>query len=267
MSSTTGFFNGLYYEIGGDGHPLVLIHGGLVDSGLWDDQFDVFADRYRVLRYDARGYGQSAVPDQPYSNHDDLRQLLDTLSIDAACVLGLSMGGSMAIDFTLAYPDRVSALIAVGPGISGNPPSDTLRQQSASINEAYERGDKALAVELSLRLWTDGPRRSPDQVNPRAREHIRRMTAHMFDLPDYDNSWLKPLEPPASQRLAEIRVPTLLVVGAEDMPYMHATIDRLAAEIVGAKKVVILDAAHHPNAEQPDEFNRMVLEFLDSLSR
>src|SRR5512136_2329595 len=119
MNSVTGFFNGLYYEIGGEGHPLVLIHGGLVNSGLWDDQFEVFAGQYRTLRYDVRGFGQSKSPAAYYSNHGDLRDLLDFLGIERARVLGLSMGGAIAIDFTLTYPDRVAALLPAASGLSG----------------------------------------------------------------------------------------------------------------------------------------------------
>ena len=267
MTSTTGFLNGLYYEIAGEGQPLVLIHGGLVNSGLWDDQFDVFAQRYRVLRYDVRGFGQSAAPNQPYSNYADLKQLLDFFGIDKAYLVGLSMGGSIAIDFTLAYPDHVAALIPVGPGVSGTPPSEYVRQGWADVSAAYDRGEKDVAVELSLRLWTDGPNRTPEQVNPLARERIRAMTAHEFALPDYADNLLQGLEPPAYDRLGEIHVPTLLIVGGDDVPPIFETIDKLAAEVAGAKKVVIPGAAHHLNVEKPDEFNRVVLEFLGSLKR
>ncbi len=106
--SLTGFanFNGgkLYYEVAGGGTPLVLIHGGLVNSGLWDKQFYAFAEHFRVVRYDVRGFGQSDLPTAPFSHYDDVRQLLDFLNIDRAAVLGLSMGGAIAIDFALAYP-------------------------------------------------------------------------------------------------------------------------------------------------------------------
>src|SRR5512143_1577881 len=98
MDVTTGFYNGLNYEIAGEGRPLILIHGGLVNSGLWDDQFEVFAEQYRTLRYDVRGFGRSKSPAAYYSNHGDLRDLLDYLGIRRAYVLGLSMGGAIAID-------------------------------------------------------------------------------------------------------------------------------------------------------------------------
>ncbi len=264
MPSTTGTYHGLFYEIAGTGHPVVLIHGGLVNSGLWDDQFQVFAAHYRTLRYDVRGFGQSPAPTVPYSNLNDLKDLLDWLSIDQAYVLGLSMGGSIAIDFTLAYPDHVAALIPVASGLSGyqvtanSPLQDELRA-------AYARGDKARAVELSLRLWTDGPQRTPDQVDSRIRGRIRAMTVHTFDLPDVDDV-AQPLDPPALGRLAEIHVPALFVVGDQDVADILKISDLFMTQVSGARRAIIPGTAHHLNVEKPAEFNRIVLEFLGSLS-
>ena len=264
MDMVTGYFNGLYYEIAGEGQPLVLIHGGLVHSGLWDDQFGVFAEQFRTLRYDVRGFGKSQPPTAYYSNHGDLRDLLDYLGIERAYVLGLSMGGAIAIDFTLTYPDRVAALIPVAAGLGGYraTASTTLREE---LNAAYERGDKARAVELSLRMWTDGPYRTPDQVDPIVRERIRAMTAHTFALPDVE-PWLQSLEPPAIDRLAAIQAPTLFVVGDRDVEDILKIGDLILANVPGAQQIVIPDTAHHLNVEQPAEFNRSVLDFLKSLA-
>ena len=264
MSSTTGFTNGLYYEIAGEGQPLVLIHGGLVNSGLWDDQFDVFAQHCRVLRYDVRGYGQSKPPTAYYSNHGDLRDLMDFLGIEHATVLGLSMGGGIAIDFALAYPDHTAALIPVAAGLGGYHNKNTSPLQD-ELRVAYESGDKPRAVELSLRLWTDGPNRTPDQVDAAAREKIRAMTIHTFDLPDTEN-YLQPLKPPAIDRLAEIHVPTLFIVGDQDVPDILDIGDLIVTHVPGARQAIIANTAHHLNVEQPDEFNRIVLDFLNSLS-
>ncbi len=264
METTTGYSNGLYYEIAGTGHPLVLIHGGLVNSGLWDDQFEVFAGQYRTLRYDVRGFGKSKSPMAYYSNHGDLRDLLDELGIERTYVLGLSMGGAIAIDFTLAYPDYVAALIPVAAGLSGHQvkESSPLRDE---LRAAYASGDKPRAVELSLRLWTDGPNRSPDQVDRAARERIQAMTIHTFDLPDTEN-WQRPLKPPAIDRLADIHVPALFIVGDQDVPDILDIGNLFVNTVPGARKAIIANTAHHLNVEQPNEFNRIVLEFLDSLA-
>jgi len=265
MDSITGFCNGLYYEIAGEGQPLVLIHGGLVNSGLWDDQFEVFAQHYRTLRYDVRGFGRSKSPTSYFSNHGDLRDLLDFLGIGRVHVLGLSMGGGIAIDFTLAYPNHVAALLPIAAGLGGYhaTSNQALRDE---LNAAYERGDKERAIELSLQMWTDGPQRTPDQVDPSVRDRIRAMTVQTFDLPDVEQ-WLQRLEPPAIDRLAEIHAPTLFVVGDQDVEDILKIGDLIIANVRGAQRAVIPSTAHHLNVEQPAEFNRIVLEFLDSLAR
>jgi pimeloyl-ACP methyl ester carboxylesterase len=265
MDSTTGYFNGLYYEIAGEGQPLVLIHGGLVNSGLWDDQFTAFAEHYRTVRYDVRGFGKSKSPSSYFSNHGDLRDLLDSLGIEKAYVLGLSMGGMIAIDFTLAYPHHVAAVLPIAAGLGGYRATSN-RALRDEMEAAYERGDKERAVELSLQVWTDGPHRTPDQVDPTVRERIRAMTIHTFDLPDVEQ-WLQRLEPPAIDRLAEIHVPTLFVVGDQDVEDILKIGDLIVTHVPGARRAVIPGTAHHLNMEQPAEFNRIVLEFLGSLAR
>jgi 3-oxoadipate enol-lactonase len=251
----------LYYQIAGAGHPLVLLHGHLVDSSMWDDQFDLFARRYRVIRYDARGFGKSSLPPEPYAHHRDLYGLLKLLDVASAYLVGLSGGGQIATDFALEYPRMVDALVLVGPGLGGFEWPAEPDPLAVEMREAYERGDKDWAVELSLRFWTDGPARTPDQVNPAARERIRAMTAHLFALPDVEAPE-EPLEPPAIGRLAAIRAPTLLVVGEHDVQSIQEIIALLESGIAGAKRVIIPDAAHHPNMEHPTLFNQAVLTFL-----
>ena len=111
----------LYYDIDGSGHPLTLIHGMLLDRSSWDDQFALFSQQYRVLRYDMRGWGESSqeLAELPFSPRYDLLGLLDTLNIQKTYLLGLSGGGSIALDFTLEHPDRVATLILVSSGLSG----------------------------------------------------------------------------------------------------------------------------------------------------
>ena len=125
IQPTRGFaeMNGakLYYEVTGAGHPLVLLHEGIADSRMYDDQFNAFAQRYRVVRFDLRGFGQSDLPpgDEPVALYEDLYGLLALLGIKKTYVLGMSMGGAIALDFTLTHPAMVDALILVAPGVSG----------------------------------------------------------------------------------------------------------------------------------------------------
>ena len=283
MSNTTsaqsGFaeLNGttLYYEVAGTGHPFILIHGHLLDRRSWDDQFAVFAQHYKVIRYDQRGFGDSGLIAQgkSYSDRQDLYQLMKFLGVESAYLMGVSGGGSLAIDFTLEHPEMVDALIPVTAGVSGFRPSEEVMKAHPDVvrmytglNEAFERHDIARAVEISLELWTDGPGRLPKQASPEVRERVREMTTRNWERPDDEiqaENPPVPLEPPAIGRLSEIRVPTLVILGELDGPN---PLEVLVAEIPGAKKVVMAETAHHPFMEKPAEFNGIVLDFLGSLA-
>lgn len=256
----------LYYEVAGAGHPLVMLHGHLLDSGQWDEQVAAFASAYQTIRYDARGFGQSALPPAPYTHHEDLYTLLRRLAIDHAYLMGCSGGGATILDFALTYPAMVDALILVGTGIGGYQPAGPPPPPLVAMGEALQSGNVALAVELSLQLFTDGPRRTPGQVNPQARERTRTMTAHLFARPPVPEALQQSIEPLALERLSAITAPTLVIVGAEDQPPLHEIADLVTAQIAGAQKVIIPDAGHHPNLEQPELFQQAVQTFLRNLT-
>ena len=177
----------LYYEIAGEGHPLVLIHGGLMDNTMWDDQFSVFARHYRVLRYDMLSFGQSDIPtlEKPISLYEDLYGLLAFLGIDKTYVLGLSMGGSTALDFTLAHPHMVDALVLCAPGVSGYQSQPTEAEQATwnEIEEAIKRADFERVTELETRVWVDGPERAPEQVDAVVRQRVYDMNLPQLSTP------------------------------------------------------------------------------------
>ncbi len=195
------------------------------------------------------------------------------LGIESAYLMGVSGGGSLAIDFTLEHPEMVDALIPVTAGVSGFRPSEEMMKAHPDVvrmytglNEAFEKHDITRAVEISLELWTDGPGRLPKQADPEVRERVRAMTTRNWERPD-DEAQAQtppvPLEPPAIERLSEIRVPTLVILGEWDGPN---PLDVLVAQIPGAKKVVMAETAHHPFMEKPAEFNQIVLDFLKAHS-
>jgi len=267
LHSQTGFLNTqgapLYYEVAGTGHPLLLIHSGITDCRMWDDQFQTFAQQYQVIRYDLRGYGKSTVPAGKFANHEDVTALFEHLGIKQAHVIGISFGGLIALDFTLAHPDKVTSLVLGAPDVSGRESSSADVSRFAEEEEALlERGDLNSATNLNLRMWLDVPQRPPDQVNPTVRQRIYEMQYHAFTVPIPDEAEEISLEPPANTRLAEIHVPTLLIVGEYDIPDKHEIIKQLAVEIPQAQQDVIHDAAHIVNMEQPAEFNSVVLDFL-----
>jgi 3-oxoadipate enol-lactonase len=278
MAETTGRQTGiaevngttLYYEVEGEGHPFLMIHGGLVNRRLWDEQFDVFAQHYKMIRFDMRGFGDSGLYKAdmaPFRLDDDVYALLRFLGIEKTYVMGLSMGGAVAIDFTLAHPEMVDALIPVAMGLSGFEGDDESNKPLwMAIDAAIKAGELEEAAELSTRMWTDGPMRTPAQVDPAVRARVKAMTLSNYQRPD-DLDGPEPLEPEpaAAQRLAEIRVPTLIIVGDADVREILAIADTLMAGIAGAQKVVIPNTAHHLNMEKPEEFNKVVLNFLGNL--
>ena len=156
---------------------------------------------------------------------------------------------------------RVDALILAAASVGGYIASDVVKQQWSDVGAALDRGDVAEAVELALCMWVDGPARTPDQVDPAVRERVREMIASQLEA----QSDPQPLEPPALSRLAEIHVPTLIIVGSGDVPDILAQADLLEQGIAGAQKVVIPGVAHVPNMERPRDFNRIVLDFLGTL--
>ena len=272
----TGFaeVNGtrLYYEVAGEGHPLALSHSFVSNKSLWDDQFSAFAQHYKVIRYDLRGFGSSGLIQEPYSQREDLYALLKFLGIEKTFLLGISGSSVIALDFTLEHQDKVDALILVSSDPSGYAPpmTDAIQTFAGRYYGALQQKDSAGAVEATVRFWTDGPRRAPEQVDAQARARITTMSMQQIerhgDFMAHEQHMI-PLEPSAINRLAEVRVPTLIVVGDEDVPQVIEAAGILEQGIAGAQKVVVAGTAHHPHMEKPEEFNRVVLDFLHGLPR
>jgi len=253
------------YEVLGDGPPLVLIHGGYMDRSMWDDQVSRFAERYRVIRYDVRGFGASALPQVPYSDQHDLFALLTGLGVEKTALLGLSLGGRIALDFTLEHPEMVEALLLVGSPVGGFPinlisQEDLERQRvlSAPFDQAEQERDIPAMVEALMAH----PTLVPSPQYPAARQRVRERLSQWSFAWVLDPAPRQELDPPAYGRLSEIQVPTLILLGAEDDPPLFQHADALERGIVGARRVTIAGTHHMPNMEKPEEFNAIVLEFL-----
>lgn len=271
METESGFVrNGnaeLYYEIAGEGQPLVLIHAGVADSRQWNHEFVHFAQDFRVLRYDMRGYGKSIPVEGEFSHMGDLIAVLDRLGFHLPIVLiGCSIGGSLALDFTLAHPSRVRALILVGSGPSGLRLDVPSHPREADAEDAYKAGELDLLAELETQIFFDGMGRTPQQVN----QAMRRLALKMNRLALSHEAKglgerLPNADPPAAERLDELELPVLAVVGEHDEPYSLAAADYMLDNIPSARKVILEDAAHLPNMDHPDRFQRAVRSFLDEV--
>ena len=253
----------IYYEVAGEGEPLVLVHAGIADSRMWEAQLAEFANHYQVIRYDMRGFGRTAMVEGPYSHHDDLRGLLDSLDVERAHLVGCSMGGGAVLDFALEFPERAGNLVLVGPAVGGFRPDFDPPRQWDELVAADEAGDLGRISELEVQIWVDGPRRSPEDVETSIRDLVREMNliALENEASGLGEEW-EP-EPPAVDRLPDIQAPSLLIVGEEDQPRVFAAADLLERELPNVRRVVIPGTAHLPNMERPEHFNRLVLDFLE----
>ncbi|HEV7500942.1 MAG TPA: alpha/beta hydrolase [Vicinamibacteria bacterium] len=250
----------LFYEEAGEGPVVVLIHDGLVHRETWDAQFATFARRFHVLRYDRRGYGKSDVPTEPFSNVEDLASVLAARGLRKAVLVGCSFGGSVAIDFTLEHPEVVEKLVLVGAVVRGLAPSAHCNDRGGHLPP-----DLAKDVTRAIAYWST---EDPYLLSPRSIEARQRVKALLTANPQNLRVPFQLLRgssrvPPLG-RLGEVRVPTLVIVGADDIPDVHAHAGAIQAGIAGARRVVVPDAGHLVHMERPEEFNRLVLDFLGS---
>jgi 3-oxoadipate enol-lactonase len=264
----TGFceFNGgrIYYEVNGSGPALTLIHAGVANLRQWDEQVPQLATDHRVIRYDTRNFGHTTSADVSFSNRDDLAALLDHLGVDRTAVVGVSRGGSIAVDFTLDRPERVSALVAVASGVGGfespAPPDEEALWEE--YERRYEARDWDWIVDTETAFWVDGPRQPPDRVPAALRARVHDWIAEGYREHSGEELTAMPLDPPAAGRLAEISVPTLVMVGDLDEGATIESCRKLAAEIPDARLEVFEGVAHMVNLEQPERFTQLLREFL-----
>lgn len=270
MQTTTGYLetNGgrIYYEVAGAGTPLLLLHAGICDCRMWDEQWAAFAAHHRVIRLDLRGFGHTTTEDVSFSNRQDLLDLLDHLGLERASVVGVSRGGQIAIDFALDYPERIAALIPVCAGISGYQPDEALIDpREIALFEQMEAAEEAedwpLVASVDVRLWVDGPLQAEGRAAASVRERVYAMSMNNYQTVRVSGQ-AQPLDPPAAGRLGALGVPTLVIVGDLDTSATQQMAKALAAGIGGAQQAVISGAAHLPNMERPEEFNALVLDFL-----
>ena len=248
----------LYYDVGGEGRPLVLLHDGLLDLRMWDDQFVAFARLYKTIRYDRRGYGNSSEQNRPFSDVSDLYRLLHHLGIDEAYLLGISNGGKVALEFALEHPGMVAALVLVGPSLGGYRPSDEKqRRVSEILSVARERG-----TEAGVEAWMEDPFYPPAKDKPAARERVRRIARENLPRLLSSPGLREEPYPPTMENLSRIVAPTLIVVGERDDWNNREIFSILASQLPRAEKKVFAGCGHLVNLERPENFYSVVADFL-----
>lgn len=258
----------IYYEMAGEGTPFVMIHAGVADSRQWNNEFEFFGQDYQVVRYDLRGYGKSEPVAGEFNHMDDLVALLNTLELhEPFIMMGCSMGGGLAMDFTLTHPSRVRALIMVGSAPSGLELDVPALAKFAEAEKAYEAGDLDLLAELETQIWFDGRARTPEQVDQAMRKLAYEMNRNALSLEARQlGKRLPNTAVQAFDRLSNLKQPVLVIVGSQDTPYILAAADYMLEKLPLARMVRIDNAAHLPNMEHPHQFQTLVMEFLAGLS-
>ncbi|HEY9831697.1 MAG TPA: alpha/beta hydrolase [Stenomitos sp.] len=245
----------LHYKVQGKGEAVVLIHSGGADLRDWELIAPQLAQTYQVITFDGRGAGESPPLLEPAHYVEDLRQLLDHFHLDRAILVGHSIGGQIATDFALAYPNRVTKLVLVAPGLSGFQFSPDIQQWFAQI--------KAVAPDLEkmVELMLNHPVYSVVMSSPQ-RDHMIEMTTHntkrSFEWKTFEMLWA---QPPTIDRLSELQTKTLFIIGKQDMAdNLHVA--ELFQQVPDIRFAYIEGADHMPTLTHADEVTRLIIQFL-----
>jgi len=257
----------IYYEVQGEGPPLLLIHGGLGSMRMWDLQAPSFAERYRVIRYDQRGSGRTVTEDVAYLDADDAVAVLDHVGAASAHVIGQSRGGSIGLDVVVGHPERVEAFVSVAGGVGGYTPEvPGTPPPWDEMERLWEAKRWEPLAELETRIWVDGWGQPPTRVDPEIRRTVYDWILEAYAADTIDGQ-PKDMDPPAVERLAEVRAPTLVMIGTVDEPGSIARGRFLAASVAGARLEEFEGVAHMIQLEAPERFERLVLDFLAAVDR
>ena len=253
----------------GSGPPIVLLHAGIADQRSWSEMVPPLnAAGYRTIRYDQRGAGQTTTEDVSFSRIDDLVAVLDACGITRAVLVGNSMGGQLAFDTAIEHPNRVAAIVAVGAGLGGfdggNTPEELELFREMDRLEEEDPVDPAAVAEIDVQVWVDGPGQPSTRVSAAVRSLVLEM-----DFWDPAKPQGKPirLDPPANERLAELRCPILAIAGELDVSEVVVTARHLEANAPNARALVWPDVAHMIGMERPQRLSDAIVEFVTPLER
>jgi pimeloyl-ACP methyl ester carboxylesterase len=249
----------LYFESAGSGDAVVFIHGFTLDTRMWDDQFLPLAQEFQVIRYDLRGFGKSALPtDEAYSHVDDLKALLDQLEVPRACLVGLSKGGAVALDFALTYPDRVRALVLTDTVLGGFQWSP---EGSARDGLVWQRAQEG-GIPAAKESWLTHPLFAPAMGNTAVSARLKQIINDYSGWHFLHNNPELSLDPPAAQRLRELKMPVLTVVGELDLPDFRQITEVICRQVPQVQKLVVPGAGHMTNMEAPELVLQAISAFL-----
>lgn len=251
----------LFYESCGDGEPIVFIHGHFNDHRIWEEQLGTFSANHYVIGYDLRGYGHSDTPRVSFSNVEDLKLLIDSLALSKVTLVGSSLGGSVAIDFTLAYPDLVHRLILAAPSISGRKYPVRMLWQGIKQHFQVRLKGSAKTIEsfITNPFWQYY---FPDSKKEKAWLKTVANIREPANFCRFPPSLARVSKPYAIHRLEKLLQPVLIVIGELDHPFNKETAEILHAGLKNSTQIVIKDCGHLPFIEESEMFNSNVAQFL-----
>jgi pimeloyl-ACP methyl ester carboxylesterase len=254
-------------ETDGLGVPVIFLHAGVTDRRMWAGQMRLLAaEGYNVVSYDRRGFGETESPDVPFNHVVDLEAVLDQLGINAAILVGASMGGGVAIDFALQNPHRTIALVLAGSAITGADDAE-IPEEAAGLEDALSyaegRGNLERVNQLEAHMWLDGPLSEAGRVDGPVRELFLEMNAARLRHPELTQ---EEMPEDAISMVGAITCPVLLLVGELDLPDIKARHEELSETLENAFALTIEDTAHFPNLERPDLFDPLLSEFLAAVT-
>lgn len=250
----------IYYEIFGKGEPIILIHAGVTDSRMWNYQIEDLSENFKVIRFDQRGFGKSSIPENSYNPVLDIIRLMDSCKLSKVNLVGISLGALQAIDLAIEYPERVKTLIISGTGIPDWPqPQDVLEKHIEFTHYVYENGpDSAVKRILTDPFWSKSMPGRKYTNSRKLYEKILYENKHSFTV-----DWqLRKLPLGLADRLEHIECPVLLFRPENEMPSLIPIADTIARKVSSIKIAEMPAASHLVNMERPDEFNRILIEFI-----
>lgn len=250
-------------EVRGQGPAVILLHAGVADRRMWQSTQSSLAKTYRTIAYDRRGFGETLTPDEPFSHAGDLDRVITHFNCQRPILIGCSQGGRIAIDYTLAHPGKVAALVLVATAVSGapQPPAHppAIAALLTGLDSAEEAGDLERVNAIEARLWLDGPQAKENRIAGEARQLFLDMNAKALRHPRLT---MEQPSPSAIGQLQLIDVPTLVIWGDLDFPHIQQRSQWLATVMPGARSHIMPGCAHLPSLEQPERFNSAVSDFL-----
>lgn len=264
----------IFYESRGDGLPVVLIHAGYLDRRMWDSQFEMLSEMCQAIRYDVRGFGKSSGAESTYSDAVDLKSVLDTLEIDSAVVVGVSNGGRIALDFAVEYPARAKALVLMNFGVAGYEPAGDeeknvwaeLEEQEKEYISLIGQGKYRDAAAIDVDIWTPlvGSEIRKKLLDI-AEENVRKQS----EFSDEFNSGRLQVSPapPAFERLGELKMPVLMILGDKDLQGQQLVVKRVHGMVPGSELVTIEGADHIASLSKKEEFDEVLKKFIKEVGK